>query len=763
MGRQILRQISSHAALLAICITLPIALAGADVASRPQQKLAAGRSVATLEADQQRREGAIVYADGHVDVTYEDTRLQADHILFHDDTKVIEAHGHVQFDHDIQHLEADEGRYELRSGRGFFKNARGTIRVQRRPNPTLLISPNPLYFEAAEAYRLDENTYEVHNTWLTVCKPDRPTWRFHAPKATIHLEKSVQLQGASFRLFSVPVIYLPYASVPAGPKVRQSGFLIPDVGNSSSKGTIFGDAFYWAPTEWMDAMVWAQFMSRRGYSQRERLRMQPWENVKFDVSYFAVNDRGLPGQSPQGGNEYHIGLDALLPQGWRAVADLNGLSSLTFRLAWGETFSEAVISEVHNAAFLTNNFRGFSLTFAALSYKNFLSTSPETSIFLRTAPEVRFSSVPQAPWTRWPFYFSFDAFADAVHRAEDVPGGLQTAALVQRTELAPSVTIPLRWGPWLGVTPSFTLRSTRYGEQLQNDAVLDQSLVRTTEEFSVDLRPPAFDRIWGDVDTKWKHVVEPQVVYRLVNGVNQFDRFIRFDEDETLSNTNEIEYGVTQRLFRKTGSEDAEELVSWRIVQKYYFDPTFGGAIVAGERNVLQALASITPFAFADTTRSYSPVVSDLRITPGGRYDAQFRVDYDPRRGQMTAAGTLLKIRPYRQAFVTLADFSAVNLKTPSSPPNLAPRSNQLRALIGYGELNRRGWNTAFGFSYDVTQHFFQNQVAQISYNGSCCGLGFEFRRLSLGTVRVENQYRVVLMIANIGSVGNLRRQEKVF
>jgi LPS-assembly protein len=763
MGRQILRQILSQAALSAICVMLPIASAGADVAARPQQKLAAGRSVATLEADQQRREGPLVYADGHVDVMYEDMRLQADHILFHDDTKVIEAHGHIQFDRDVQHLEADEGRYELRSGRGFFKNVRGTIRVQRRPNRSLLVSPNPLYFEAAEADRLDENTYEVHNAWLTVCKPNRPTWTFHAPKATIHLEKSVQLQGASFRLFSIPVIYLPYASMPAGRKVRQSGFLIPDVGKSSRKGNVFGDSFYWAPTEWMDAMVGAQFMSRRGYSQHERLRMQPWENLKLDVSFFGVKDRGLPGQSSQGGHEYHIGLDAFLPQGWRAVADLNELSSLTFRLAFGETFSEAVNSEVHNTAFLTNNFRGFSLDFASLSYKNFLSTSPETSIFLRTAPEVRFGSVPQAPWARWPFYFGFTAFADAVHRGENVPGGLQTAALVQRTELAPNVTIPLRWGPWLGVTPSFTLRSTRYGEQLQNGAVLGRSLVRTTEEFSVDLRPPAFDRIWGDGDTKWKHVVEPQVVYRFVNGVNQFGRFLRFDENETLTDTNEVEYGVTQRLFRKAGSGDAEELVSWRIAQKYYFDPTFGGAIVAGERNVLQALDSITPFAFADTARSYSPVVSDLRITPGGRYDAQFRVDYDPRRRQMTAVGTLLKVRPYREAFVTLAHFSTVNLKTPSSPPNLAPRSNQLRALIGYGDLNRRGWNGAFGFSYDVTQHFFQNQVAQISYNGSCCGLGFEFRRLSLGTVRVENQYRIVLMIANIGSAGNLRRQEKVF
>jgi LPS-assembly protein len=57
----------------------------------------------------------------------------------------------------------------------------------------------------------------------------------------------------------------------------------------------------------------------------------------------------------------------------------------------------------------------------------------------------------------------------------------------------------------------------------------------------------------------------------------------------------------------------------------------------------------------------------------------------------------------------------------------------------------------------------FQNQVVQVGYNGSCCGLGFEYRRLSFANIRNENQYRIVFLIANIGSVGNLRRQEKIF
>lgn len=82
---------------------------------------------------------------------------------------------------------------------------------------------------------------------------------------------------------------------------------------------------------------------------------------------------------------------------------------------------------------------------------------------------------------------------------------------------------------------------------------------------------------------------------------------------------------------------------------------------------------------------------------------------------------------------------------------------------MGYGELNRRGFNVAGGFSYDVQQKFLQNQLAQVSYNGSCCGIAFEYRRIALGPVRTENQFRVAFIIANFGTFGNLRRQEKIF
>jgi LPS-assembly protein len=726
---------------------------------------------ATLEAKQQRQVGRIYYADGDVDVRYQNTRLRADHVEYNEDTQVVIARGHVQLDYETQHVEAEDARYEVGTGRGTFHHVRATFAIQRRPTPTLLISPNPIYFEAEEAERVDPTTYRVHRAWMTVCKPDRPTWKFYAPEATVYMRTSVHLESGNFRLFSVPVLYLPYATFPAE-KQRASGLLIPDVGDSTSKGFIFGDAAYWAPTDWADMTLGLNYYSRRGWAQRGELRMRPWENAKLDVSYTGVVDRGLRQSDGtlvnQGGHEARLLFTALLPDGWRAVADLDNLSSLTYRLAFSETYVQAVNSEVRNQAFLTNNFRGFSLNIAALSYQNYLSATPDTFVSLRAAPEVRFSSVDQAPWKHLPFYFAFDVFSDAAHRSDTVTG-FHTDNFVERSEIAPSVTMPFHWGPWVGVTPTFTLRSTYYGGQIQNGSFVNAGLWRQTEELSVDIRPPTIERVWGNSDsgTRWKHVIEPDLQYSFVNGVNDFNRIVRFDEDETLTDTNQIEYGITQRLYRRKKNGNAEEFISWRLAQIHFFNPSFGGALIAGQRNVFQATDELTPFAFADEPRHFSPVVSDLRVEPGKHWDTQFIVNFDPQRAQLTAIGTLLKLKPYKESFLTLAHFSAINLPTPAAdnPPNFVfePRSNQIRALIGWGDLTRPGFNTTIGASYDITHSAFQNQIAEVSYNGSCCGFGFEYRRFSFGTIRNENQYLVVFRIANVGSLGTLRRAEKFF
>jgi LPS-assembly protein len=489
--------------------------------------------------------------------------------------------------------------------------------------------------------------------------------------------------------------------------------------------------------------------------------MRPSENTSFLYTYYGVIDRGLHDANgnlqSQGGHTQQLRIQSLLPRGWRFVADVNQLSSLTFRLAFADAYGDAINSEVRSALFLTNNFRGFSLNFAALNDKNFLTINPETSVSLRNIPEARFGSVEQAPWRNLPFYFSFDSFIGAVHRQD---AELNTPAAVQRTEFAPKVTVPIHFGPWFNATASGAVRTTRYGASLDQAGFLSvQPLTRNDGEFTLELRAPTLEKVFRrpNSNRKYKHTIEPEATYRYVSGINDFQRFIRFDSDATLSNTNEIEYGLTQRLYVKNGEDQPQEFLSLSVVQKRYFDPTFGGAIVDGVRNVLQPLNSITPFAFATGPRNSSPIVSDLKLTPGGKFDAEQIVEYDPQLSKIIAEGTLVKIKPYSEFFATVAHFHI------QDDPLLQPLSNQIRALVGYGSFNRKGLNFTGGVSYDIQNSALQNQIAQVTYNGNCCGLSFEYRRFALGQVRTENQFRIAFNIANIGTFGNLRRQERIF
>src|SRR5207244_12974546 len=88
---------------------------------------------------------------------------------------------------------------------------------------------------------------------------------------------------------------------------------------------------------------------------------------------------------------------------------------------------------------------------------------------------------------------------------------------------------------------------------------------------------------------------------------------------------------------------------------------------------------------------------------------------------------------------------------------------NQVSVLLGYWHTNKAGFSGAANLGFDANLGFLQYSAAQIAYNWDCCGFSVEYRRFALGSVRNENQLRFNFALANIGSFGNLRRQEKLF
>jgi LPS-assembly protein len=332
---------------------------------------------------------------------------------------------------------------------------------------------------------------------------------------------------------------------------------------------------------------------------------------------------------------------------------------------------------------------------------------------------------------------------------------------------------------WFGfdLSPTFTLHNTFYDSRLVMDPqtqvrqVIGQNLNRIAPDVQFDLGLPRVSRIfsapgWLRAGDKVKHVVEARVRYRHVTGVNNFQQTLRFDDLDVLSNTHEVEFNLTNRLLKKNSSGGVEDVLSWQLVYKRYLDPTFGGAVVAGQRNVVESAALLTGYAFLNGPRNQSPITSLMRLQATGRVGVEWRTDYDPVRHAFMNSS--LSVDTHFGQFAVGASHNLFK-----TDPVLAPTANQLRLQARYGGELRRGWNYGVSTGYDfqgppppstfANKPYLQFIQAQATYNTDCCGFSVQYSRFNNFTAFNNGQFRVAFALANIGSFGTLRRQNRIF
>ena len=773
-------------------------------------------NVTISATDSQEKDGPIYKLRGHVEIHYGTYTLYADEATFNSDTGEAVGEGHMVLDGgpNDEHIEASHGTYNIRSQSGKFYDVVGTIGVRVKGTATVLTSSSPFAFAGKVVEKTGPDHFVVNDGSVTTCEMPHPNWTFNARKVVVDVGANATVYRSSFRIRGVPVFYFPFAAFPAHPLGRKSGFLIPSVGRSSTKGTIVGESVYWAVNRSMDATAGTEYYSQRGWAQRGQFRARPSDTSYVDLTYFGVVDR-----KNQGGRDVTLNAEGRFLQNFRSVANIDYLSSFVFRLAFSETFSQAVNSEVKSQAFLSNTTRGFSYNALVQRYQDFqgvcnsstvspvcsqsVNSQSDDVITILHAPSFQFSSVDRRI-AHTPFYWSLDAAAEGLSRSEK---GFSTADLVGRFDLAPSISMPLLLRGW-SLRPELTLRNTAYTQQLEPGAnvgtALSDVVNRKALEGTVELRTPALSRIFDRplAGHKLKHVIEPHATYRYVTGVNNFASILRFDARDILSNTNEVEYGVTNRLYSKRTSADPEdcnpqdmsslrigapgeqiqpwertytpeaipcsagpqvrEIVTWEVAQKYFLDPNFGGALVTGRRNVLTTTADFSGIAFLTEPQHLSPLISRLRVQTSSQADAEWDLDYDFKKGRVNASTVLVNyhVGPY-----TFGGGDAFVQSLPGLTGTNATQQdfNQFRVLFGYGHPSKPGFSGATNFGFDANIGFLQYATAQTTYNWNCCGVTFEYRRFALGSVRNENQFRFSFTLANIGSFGNLRKQERLY
>ncbi|MEO7142985.1 MAG: putative LPS assembly protein LptD, partial [Bryobacteraceae bacterium] len=466
------------------------------------------------EAVTEEADGPLRHLRGHAVLETSDLILKADEIDYNADTYDAVARGHVEYQNYLsgEILKCDHADYNTDTETGKFYLVNGTSPTQIQARPGLLTTSNPFYFEGKWAERQEEK-YIVHDGFVTDCKLPSPWWVLRGPKFDVIPGNRAIAYHATFVLRKMPLFWMPafYKSLKKEP--RRSGFLAPNIGNSSQRGRMLGAGYYWAINRSYDLMYRGQYFTQQTFAHTVGFRGKVSETTDFNFNLYGVNDHGVQNGNSvlkASGYQFWFGAKSDLGHGWEARADVNYLSSLLFRQEFAQSFNEAIFSESHSVGYVDKHWSSFSFYGVLDRDQNFLSTAKDNSIVIRKLPEFDFASRErQLDTPVIPVWVSLDSEFGLLDRTQP---GYQTRQFVPREDFAPRVTTAFHWAG-ISLMPSFTVRETGWGSSFQNGSVVGANILRGSRQVDVDLILPSLERTFkapkwmGD---KVKHVIEPR-------------------------------------------------------------------------------------------------------------------------------------------------------------------------------------------------------------------------------------------------------------
>jgi LPS-assembly protein len=743
--------------------------------------------------------------DGDVVIYYRTYIVHADRATYDDGSGEVVANGHMMVDGgpDDEHFVASHGTINVEQDTGDFFDVVGTLGVLRS-NPrsrTVFTAPNPFALSGREVLQLGKGHYKVIHGSMTSCMLPKPDWRIVSQNMELNNGVAKSRNGF-FEAFKVPMFYLPFVTHPVADQ-RNSGVLLPYFGNNTTKGFVIGEGYYQTLGRSADLTMATQWWSKRGWAPNGLFRYKGLGENFATVKFHSLLDEGV--QEPngtRGANQGGVDISALGrydfgPQ-TRGVVDAEYLSSYVYRLVFEEDYAIAINSEVKSQVFVTHEDHDSWVSLRANRYQNFQSSSI-------AGDEVRILHLPgldadmaDHSFEGSPLMWGFSGSAAALSRY-DYPS-FRTSASIPRVDFSPRIAVPLHFAGWT-FRPEAAVRETWYGKS-QEDSDLEQipvvravGIARTDVEGGFDLRPPALER---DFTAPWlehllggavRHTIEPDVAYRYVTGINDFRNILRFDDTDVASNTNEVEYGLTQRLFLRhvqphpcTGDEalgpDAmcgggtRDWITWRVAQKYYFEPDFDHAITLGTPNPLDTTLDFTGVDFLTEPRHTTPVISRLLVNTTTATNMEWDLDYDVKEGKITSSNVFAAYQSglYRFQFgdsyvnVPLG-YTPLTTSRPTSLPSPDEHNpyNQIHLLAVRGAASKLGLSEGLSTVYDLVHQQLQFGSAQVQYNWNCCGIDFQYRRFSLGSIRDDTEYFWSINLAGFSNVGDLTHRISLF
>jgi LPS-assembly protein len=743
------------------------------------------------------KDALVIVYEGNVDARIGVYRLQADKVTVYESSDRVLAEGNVVFDQGEQRITGSRAEWNYRTKLGYFINSTGF--TNQTQDGTVI------YFTADSVEKVSVDTIVIINAEITACEDAVPKWSFKTRRAEIKIGDRARFRSPSFRVKDFPVAWLPFASISLKPRDRASGFLTPTFSGSGNKGFRLSSAYYQTLGRSADITIRNDIYTARGVGLGADVRTRANSRSFFNFGFYSVRDRMFgddeSAENPdQGGSSFYMNGVHYFPNGFLAAADVNVTSNLAYRQVFSDSIQQTISPEERSQVFLNKNSGDYSFNFLARSQ---VTSIPNVRIRTRQLPSINLDkrTSPLHFFEKLPLYFSFEGGLEGVSRKETVEDidlftasvqgvPIITPSVVQRLDMHPRVSIPFHFAGW-SVTAMGGVRGTYYSNSIvpSTREILSSNVIRGYSEFELDVRPPAFARNFrhDDGSFSFRHVIEPYFIYRKISGINNFPRIIRFDYLDAIADTNEFEFGITNRFFTRrstntvgqTSERIAEsaraknplssqpyEALTITLRGKYFLDPYFGGALIPGRRNQFYPINTFSAFTYGGVPRRFSPLTLEARYRPQRNLFSEFRSDLDVQGGGLRNMAVSFGLSlPLVKAFQTFYYTRAVSL---------SPTLEQFRDANKKepGTLYGSQWspsifvgNTAQGLFGGVSLFFdFQNRpqqgssslissTATLGYAFDCCALTVQNYTFNVG-LRNENRFVFSFRLNGIGAFG---------
>lgn len=550
--------------ILALSLLTSITLTGktyADIAPKcqilppvpvPEAKLSVkenNQQLIHITADEsQAKVGEKAIFKGQVVFTQGTRTVHAERATFDQKTEDINADGNLVLQDSIYTITAESLMAQMKNNTAVLDNTKYWLHGKQ------------IHGAAEQLEITPQNNLLLTETNLTTCPPDDASWLLEAKKIKIDSsDEWGEIWGAKLRVLDVPILYIPYLTVPVSDK-RKTGLLFPSFSTSTDNGAEIVMPWYWNIAPEYDLTLTPHYMSKRGLFLKSQFRYLGGETQQGQIDVEYINsDKEQPNRPKR--YLYHWQHKGKLYDNWRVSANFTQVSDDTYLYdlpsdVLGPTNQ---LSRVGEISYFQQNWNT-SIRVQNIEVLGNVGNAP-----YQVMPEIKFNYY--MPELVDDLYFELNTDITNFQHSDKN----STKPEATRLHLSPSLSWPI-YGPAGSIISQVKLYQTNYWQKdIEKNSKLAPHASRTIPQAKI-YGQINFERNASFFGEGYRQTLTPQVQYLYVGYQDQqkigiYDtaalqddffglfRDRRYSGLDRIANANQFTLGMTTRLLDETNQE----------------------------------------------------------------------------------------------------------------------------------------------------------------------------------------------------------------